>query len=63
MITKDIHVAVGVRPAVGVRAEEDDLLRLEPLGHFAGKAADDARGYVRTAIPPHRPRFCLPVHG
>src|SRR5262245_55656246 len=34
---EDIDVAVGVRLAVGVGAEEDDLLGAESLGYVAGK--------------------------
>lgn len=48
---EDIDLAVGVRFAVGVRAEEDDLVRIEPLGDFAGKTADDRLRHVCTAIP------------
>ena len=35
-----INVALLVRSAVGVGAEQDDLLRLEPFGNLARKAAD-----------------------
>lgn len=48
---QDIDVAVGVRRAVGMRAEEDDLLRMEPLGDLAGEASDDRFGNIRAAIP------------
>jgi hypothetical protein len=36
-----IDIAVGMRLAVGVRAEQDDLVGLEPLGYFAREAADN----------------------
>ena len=32
---EDVHVAVGVRCAVGVGAEQDDLVGLESLGNLA----------------------------
>lgn len=51
---EQIDVAVLVRPAVGVRAEEDDLLRLEFLGHLARKASDGRLRHVRAAIPTRR---------
>src|SRR5262249_17991075 len=51
---EDIHVAVGVRPAVGLRAEEDDLVGPELLGHLTGEAADDAHGDARAAVPAGR---------
>ena len=48
---EDIDVAVLVRGAVGVRAEQDDLLRIEALGHLARELADLAHRDIRTAIP------------
>jgi hypothetical protein len=50
-----------VWPAIGVRAEEDDLFGLELLGHVAGEAADDTHWYVRTAIPASWKRLALRV--
>ena len=30
---KNVHIAIGVRSAIGIRTEEDDLFRLEAFGH------------------------------
>ncbi len=38
--TKNIHVAVHVRCAVGVGAKEDDLVGLKLLGDLTSKATD-----------------------
>ena len=46
---QEVDVAVRVGRAVGVRAEEDDLLRLEPLGDLARELADRAEGNSRCA--------------
>lgn len=51
---QNVHIAVGVRLAVGVRAEEDNLLRLEFFGDLAGKAADRGLRHIRAAIPAGR---------
>lgn len=48
---QDIDVAVGVRRAVSVRAEQDDFVGLEALGNLAREAADHAHGNVGPAIP------------
>ncbi len=49
---KNIDVAVGVRPSIGVRAKQNDLVRLELLGDITRKLADDPHGHIRPAIPP-----------
>src|SRR5262249_30738245 len=54
---QDIYVAIFVRRAVGVGAEQDDLLRMEVIGHLAGVAANDTHGYVCPAIPARRSAF------
>jgi hypothetical protein len=48
---EDVHIAVVVRGAIGVRAEEDDLLGMELLRHVAREAADDPHRDVLAAIP------------
>ncbi len=48
---QDVHVAVGVGRAVGIGAEQDDLVRLEALGDLAREAADQARGNVGPTTP------------
>ncbi len=37
---QQIDIAFVVRPAVGIGAEQDDLVRMKPLGNLPGKAAD-----------------------
>jgi hypothetical protein len=48
---QDVHVTTLVRRAVGVRAEEDDLLGTELVHNITGEAADEAHGNVATAVP------------
>jgi hypothetical protein len=47
---QEVDIALGVRPAIGVGAEEDDLLRMEPLGNPPGEAADRRKRDVRRRI-------------
>jgi hypothetical protein len=58
---EDIHITIGVRPAVGMGAEKNYLFRLEALGHVAGEATYDPLGYVGTPIPASRRRLALRV--
>ena len=48
---KDIHVAIGMRRAISMGAEKDNLVGMELLGHQPGEAADDTHRYVGPAIP------------
>src|SRR5262249_590203 len=48
---EDVHVAVLVGRAVGVGAEQDDLLRMELLRHVTRVPADHSHGNVRPAVP------------
>lgn len=48
---QNVHIAIGVRLAIGVGAEQDDLFGSEPLGHLVGKLPDDAQGNVCTTKP------------
>jgi hypothetical protein len=48
---EDIDIAIGVRLAVGVRAEEDDLFGVEKLGDFACEAMDGRLRHLRAAVP------------
>ena len=48
---EDIDIAIGVRFAVGVRAEEDDFLGLEFFRRFARETADDRLGHFGAVIP------------
>lgn len=54
---QEVDVAVRVWPTVCMRAEQDDLLRLKPLGYFVGKAADGRLWHLRPAIPALGQRF------
>jgi hypothetical protein len=47
---EEIDVAVGVRGAVGERAEQDDLVGMELLGDRTGVTPDHAQGNVRGSI-------------
>lgn len=51
---QEVNVAVGMRSAVGVRAEQDDLVWLEVLGDLACETSDDAHGNIRPTIPAGR---------
>jgi hypothetical protein len=53
---QDIHIAVGVRCAVCMRAEQDDHFRLEPLGDLASKPANLGHGNTHSATAPRRRR-------
>jgi hypothetical protein len=55
---QDIHIAIGVRRAVGVGAEQDDLVRLKALRHLAGEAANHTCGDIGSVIPPRGQRVC-----
>ena len=59
---EDVHVAVGVRRAISIGAEEDDLVGLESLGDLAGEAADDVHRNVRPAKPGRRWSVALTGH-
>jgi len=48
---ENIHIAIGVRPTVGVGSEQDDLVRLEPFRHLACEAADHPQGNVGAPVP------------
>jgi hypothetical protein len=52
---QDVDVAVRVGRAISVRAKQDDLLRLKPLGNLASKTTDHAHGDIRPSIPAGRP--------
>ena len=47
---EDIDIAVGVRRAVGVGAEQNDFVRLVSLGDFAGELANRAHGHVGATV-------------
>src|SRR5207248_1093545 len=47
---QQIDVALVVRRPVGIRAEEDDLLRLEALGDLAREAPDGRERNVRRLV-------------
>lgn len=47
---EQIHVALGVRRAIGIRAEKDDLLRLKPLGDLERKTTYGRQGNVRRGV-------------
>jgi hypothetical protein len=47
---QDIYVAVGVRRAVSVGAEQNDLVRMEVLGQLTGPPTDNPHGNIATAI-------------
>ena len=47
---QDVHVAVRVRGAVRVRAEQDDLVWPEPLRYVAGELADQVHGNIGTVV-------------
>ena len=51
---EDIDVAVGMRGSVGIRSEQDNLVRLELLRDLPGEPADDAQGNIRPGIPTGR---------
>lgn len=56
---QNIDIAVLVRCAVGVRAEENDLFRVKAVGDLADELADHARWDMGTAVPAGRlPGFC-----
>jgi hypothetical protein len=44
---QQIDVALRVRLAVGIGAEQDDLVRVEPFGNLPGKAPDRRQRDVR----------------
>src|SRR5262249_11943024 len=46
-----VHIAIGVRLAVGVRAKEDDLVGMKGVPNFASEAANQTHGNIGTAIP------------
>jgi len=48
---QDVHIAVFVRRAVGMRAEQDDLLGLKSLGNLARETADHAHRDVSATVP------------
>ena len=56
---QDVYVAAGMRRAVSVGAEQDDLVGVETLRHLAREAADQAHGDVGAFIPAFRLRFGL----
>jgi hypothetical protein len=37
---QQVHIAFGIRLAIGIGAEEDDLVRLKPFGDLASQAAN-----------------------
>ena len=45
-----IDVALRVRPAVGIGAEQDNLIRMKPLRNLAGEASDCRERNVRRRI-------------
>lgn len=47
---QQIHVTPRLRPAISVRAEEDDLIRVELLGDDPGEGADGAHGHALAAM-------------
>jgi hypothetical protein len=53
---ENIHIAIGVRDAIGMGAEQDDLVGMKLFRHLPGKTANDAQGHVSPAIPARRRR-------
>jgi hypothetical protein len=51
---ENVHVAVGVRLAIGVRAEQDDFVRLKLFSDLSRESSNDAQGHMCPAIPSHR---------
>jgi len=51
---EDVHVAVFMRRAVSIGAEQDDLVGPEALGHLAREAADHVHRDIRPEIPARR---------
>ena len=54
---EDVDVAVGSRRAIRVRTEQNDFLRLKPLGHLPREASNGRLGNLRPAIPAAGARF------
>jgi hypothetical protein len=48
---QDVDVAIGVRGAVGMGAEQNDLVRTKLVCNSTGEAPDDRRGHVSAVIP------------
>ena len=38
---ENVHIAIGVRLAIGVRAKQNDLVRLKLFSHLPRKSLDD----------------------
>ena len=51
---QDVHVAVGVRHAIGMGAEQDDLVRPNALGDLPSESADHSHGNIGPAVPAGR---------
>ena len=51
---KDIHVAIGVRRAVGMGSEQDYLVRLKDFGDLPGESANQPHGDIGAAVPAGR---------
>ena len=47
---QEIDITLRVRPAVGVGAEQDDLVGVEPFGNLANKAPDRRQRDVGRAV-------------
>lgn len=47
----DIHIAVGMRPPVRVRPEQDDLLRIEPLRDLTREAPNECQRHIFSTMP------------
>lgn len=59
---ENVHVAVVVRRTISVRPEQDDLFRLETLGHLPRVAPDDPQRNVRPAVPARQWRSWPTTH-
>lgn len=53
---ENIHIAVGMRLAIGMGTEKDDLLRLKPFRDLPGELPNDAHRHVGPAIRTSGPR-------
>jgi hypothetical protein len=54
---EDVDVTVGVRSAISMRAEQDDLVGLKAFGDLTGKSTNQAHGNVRSAVPAGQASF------
>ena len=47
---KNVHIAIGMRRAIGVRTKQNDFVRLKLLSDPAREAADHLKRYIRPAV-------------